>query len=405
MFGKLFSKKTTAESDPENTAATNSSAIQQTETPSIPTPEPKQELNLSETQQIIFDTLVNYESNNFPRGIIASCLKFDIGNPDVLISEIIIQLVMPFPCQGELDEIALSLSTAMNRDVSFDVTLHIRPVRQQTVMSSASNIANVIAVSSGKGGVGKSTTTVNLAYALMAEGARVGILDADIYGPSIPTMLGLENKRPSANNGRMMAPLEVNGLSAMSIGFLVDPSDATIWRGPIASNAFNQLFTETGWPELDYLLIDMPPGTGDIQLTLAQKIPVSSAVIVTTPQDIALMDAVKGIAMYDTVKVPVLGVIENMSYHLCENCGHQSHIFGEAGGKEMAADHETQLLGQLPLDIGIRQDADLGTSNVFENSTGELALHYRKIARNMAAQLFLQCDNASPINATVEFTE
>lgn len=404
MFGNLFSKKKAHKTAPEPIPTVSD------ETPiNEPVSPSKQELDLNDSQQVIFDTLTSYESQSFPQGIIASCLQFEIGSKSDTSTDkntdIVVHLVMPFPCQGELDEIALSLSKVMEREVRFSITLHVRPVRQSTVMSSASNIANVIAVSSGKGGVGKSTTTVNLAYALMAEGARVGILDADIYGPSIPTMLGLENKRPSANNGRMMAPLDANGVSAMSIGFLVDPSDATIWRGPMASSAFNQLFTETGWPELDYLLIDMPPGTGDIQLTLAQKIPVSAAVIVTTPQDIALMDAVKGIAMFDTVKVPVLGVIENMSYHLCENCGHQSHIFGDAGGKVMASDHETHLLGQLPLDIGIRQDADVGTSNVFENSAGELALHYRKIACNMAAQLFLQCDNASPLNATVEFME
>jgi ATP-binding protein involved in chromosome partitioning len=172
----------------------------------------------------------------------------------------------------------------------------------------------------------------------------------------------------------------------------------------MASGAFNQLLNETSWPKLDYLLIDMPPGTGDIQLTLAQKVPVAAAVIVTTPQDIALIDAAKGIAMFDKVKVPVLGIIENMSYHLCENCGHKSHIFGEAGGHNMAKDKETQLLGQLPLDINIRQDADIGQSELIENSSGEIAMHYRKIASNMAAQLFLQCDNASPLTPIVEIT-
>ncbi len=359
-------------------------------------------LNRSESEQLIIDTLKNYQSSNFPKGIMAVCRQFFINKVTDASSPIVVELTMPFPCQGELDELALSLSTTLNQAVSFDIELKINAVRQSNSDSSADNIANVIAIASGKGGVGKSTTTVNLAYALMAEGARVGILDADIYGPSIPTMLGIADKRPSANNGRLMAPLEVNGLTAMSIGFLVKENDATIWRGPMASNAFNQLFTETSWPELDYLLIDMPPGTGDIQLTLSQKLPVAAAVVVTTPQDIALVDAVKGIAMFDTVKVPVLGIVENMSYHLCENCGHQSHIFGSDGGKDMAETQNTQLLGQLPLDIAIRQDADLGESGVFENSAGAIANRYRKIARNMTAQLFLQCDNASPLTPTVE---
>jgi ATP-binding protein involved in chromosome partitioning len=220
-------------------------------------------------------------------------------------------------------------------------------------------------------------------------------------------MLGLKDEKPSSSDGKLMTPLYAKaikgakGLCAMSIGFLVDEADATVWRGPMASTAFNQLLNETDWPELDYLLIDMPPGTGDIQLTLAQKVPVAAAVIVTTPQDIALIDAVKGIAMFDKVKVPVLGIVENMSYHLCENCGHQSHIFGEAGGKHMAEDQETLLLGQLPLDITIRQDADFGESDIIENSAGEIANHYRKIARNVSAQLFLQCDSASPLTATI----
>jgi ATP-binding protein involved in chromosome partitioning len=220
-------------------------------------------------------------------------------------------------------------------------------------------------------------------------------------------MLGLKDEKPSSTDGKLMTPLYAKtikgakGLSTMSIGFLVNEADATVWRGPMASTAFNQLLNETDWPELDYLLIDMPPGTGDIQLTLAQKVPVAAAVIVTTPQDIALIDAVKGIAMFDKVKVPVLGIVENMSHHLCENCGHQSHIFGEAGGKHMAEDQEIPLLGQLPLDITIRQDADFGESDIIKNSAGEIANHYRKIARNVSAQLFLQCDNASPLTATI----
>lgn len=359
-------------------------------------------LNDNDVEQLIKETLSHYVSDNFPQGILAVCQQLTIE----VQRAITIKLTMPFVCQGELDLIAQSLGESLAKTVTFQIQLDIKPVRQFSLAREQSatkqgQVANIIAIASGKGGVGKSTTTVNLAYALMSEGAKVGILDADIYGPSIPTMLGLKNEKPSSSDGKLMTPLNANGISAMSIGFLVDESDATVWRGPMASTAFNQLLNETAWPELDYLLIDMPPGTGDIQLTLAQKVPVAAAVIVTTPQDIALIDAVKGIAMFDKVKVPVLGIIENMSYHICEKCGHQSHIFGEAGGEHMAEDQQTKLLGQLPLDITIRQDADLGESDVFENSPGEIASHYRKIARNISAQLFLQCDNASPLTATV----
>ncbi|MBU2894794.1 iron-sulfur cluster carrier protein ApbC [Colwellia sp. D2M02] len=382
MFGNFFSK---GQSKPSN--------------------EP---LSSAQVTQLIDDTLANYVSENFPNGVLNVCIKYQLEQD----KNITIQLIMPFPCQGELDELAASLSKALGQEVSIVVTLQVKPVRHFALGSDTGekadgavkqgNIANIIAIASGKGGVGKSTTTVNLAYALMAEGAKVGILDADIYGPSIPTMLGLTHEKPGSTDGKLMTPLLAHGLSAMSIGFLVDPNDATVWRGPMASSAFNQLLNETAWPTLDYLLIDMPPGTGDIQLTLAQKVPVAAAVIVTTPQDIALVDATKGIAMFNKVQVPVLGIVENMSYHICENCGHQSHIFGEAGGKDMAQSNQTTLLGQLPLDIAIRQDADFGQSDIIENSTGEIASHYRKIARNIAGQLFLQCDNASPLTPIVE---
>lgn len=365
-----------------------------------------------EIEQLINESLAHYSSNNFPQGVLAVCQQFSIIHNKKRNKNIEVNLVMPFVCQGELDLLAQTLSESLPCTLKINVELAIKPVRQFTLSkeqeaTGQGKIANVIAIASGKGGVGKSTTTVNLAYALMAEGARVGILDADIYGPSIPSMLGLKGEKPSSTDGKLMTPLYAKAikgaksLCAMSIGFLVDEADATVWRGPMASTAFNQLLNETDWPELDYLLIDMPPGTGDIQLTLAQKVPVAAAVIVTTPQDIALIDAVKGIAMFDKVKVPVLGIVENMSYHLCENCGHKSHIFGEAGGEHMAQDHDTHLLGQLPLDITIRQDADFGESDIIENSAGEIATHYRKIARNISAQLFLQCDIASPLNATV----
>ena len=390
MFGKFFSNKSTEKVQDGGQNITNSTVS---------------DLTAAEKQQVITESLQGYRSENFPQGILAISSNFHIHTIAKQNKPILVELTLPFPCQGELDELAATLADTLNQLVKFTVQLTVRAVRSFSLGGSNNNIKNIIAVASGKGGVGKSTTTVNLAYALIAEGAKVGILDADIYGPSIPTLLGLKEAKPSSTDGKLMTPLNAHGLSAMSIGFLVDESDATVWRGPMASGAFNQLLTETAWPELDYLLIDMPPGTGDIQLTLAQKVPVAAAVIITTPQDMALIDAAKGIAMFDKVQVPVLGIVENMSYHLCDNCGHKSHIFGEAGGKDMAQSKQTQLLGQLPLDMNIRQDADFGQSDIIENSAGDIAHLYRRIARNIAGQLFLQLDNASPLTPIVEITD
>jgi ATP-binding protein involved in chromosome partitioning len=343
----------------------------------------------ADSQKAINAFLDAYRSDIFPQGIqvIAQSLTMRMAKKIIQI-----KMVLPFPCDGHLHDIAEQLSEVMQQPVNFEVEYNIKAVRQHNIKG----IKNIIAVASGKGGVGKSTTAVNLAYGLIAEGCNVGILDADIYGPSVPTMLGL---KPSSNDGKLITPLEANGLSAMSIGFLVDDADATVWRGPMASRAFSQLLNETDWPELDYLIIDMPPGTGDIQLTLAQQVPVAGAVVITTPQDIALIDAIKGMAMFEQVKLPVLGIIENMSYHQCENCGHHSHLFGEGGGTRIAKDANTQLLGQLPLDIRIREDADSGSLAINENSTGEVALLYRTIARNVAAQLYYQLDMRSPTTA------
>ena len=356
-------------------------------------------LCLSQYKEVINDTLLNYRSENFPDGILslASDIVIKQSNDNVVI----FYLTMPFPCQGELDEISISLSAQLHIEISCFVSLEIQPVRSFSLKGSDSKVSNIIAIASGKGGVGKSTTTVNLAYALMAEGAKVGILDADIYGPSIPTMIGLKNDKPSSVDGKFMKPMQAHGLSAMSIGFLVDEKDATVWRGPMASSAFNQLLNETAWPELDYLLIDMPPGTGDIQLTLAQKVPVAAAVIVTTPQDIALVDAIKGVNMFKKVKVPVVGLIENMSYHLCQQCGHKSHLFGEKGGGDMSKSQNIPLLGQLPLEIGIRESADNGLSGVIETPEGDTANLYRKLARNMASKLFYQLDTRSPLTPDI----
>ncbi|SHF60214.1 ATP-binding protein involved in chromosome partitioning [Microbulbifer donghaiensis] len=250
-------------------------------------------------------------------------------------------------------------------------------------------VKNIVAVASGKGGVGKSTTAVNLALALAAEGARVGLLDADIYGPSLPTMLGTEGARPQVKEQKFFVPVEVQGLQTMSLGYLMTEDTPAVWRGPMASGALNQILTQTLWGELDYLVVDMPPGTGDIQLTLAQKTTLAGAVIVTTPQDLALKDAIKGVEMFRKVSVPVLGIVENMSLHTCTNCGHSEPIFGSGGGERIAADYDTRLLGQLPLAMAIREGTDSGLPSVAAEPQGEIAGFYRDIARRAAAQIWL----------------
>jgi ATP-binding protein involved in chromosome partitioning len=256
-------------------------------------------------------------------------------------------------------------------------------------------IKNIIAVASGKGGVGKSTTAVNLALALAAEGASVGILDADIYGPSQPMMLGIAG-RPESKDGKHLEPMEGHGLQAISIGFLIDLDTPMVWRGPMVTQALEQLLKDTRWRELDYLVVDLPPGTGDIQLTLAQKVPVTGAVIVTTPQEIALIDARKGLKMFEKVGIPILGAVENMSFHVCPQCGHQSHIFGAGGAERMSREYGTELLGQLPLDEAIRSQADSGKPTVVSDPDGPVAEIYRRIARRCAVKIAeLQRDMSS----------
>jgi ATP-binding protein involved in chromosome partitioning len=301
-----------------------------------------------------------------------------------------VTLELAFPAAGEKLALAQRIKAHVKQHAGIEPEVQIGwKIASHAVQKNLQplpNIRNIIAVASGKGGVGKSTVAVNLALGLLAEGARVGILDADIYGPSQPRMLGTSAK-PTSADGKHMHPIVAHGLQSMSIGFLVDPEQPMIWRGPMVTSALTQLLNETLWDDLDYLVVDLPPGTGDIQLTLAQRIPVSGAVIVTTPQDIALLDARKGLQMFRKVEVPVLGIVENMSWHVCSNCGHREHIFGEGGGARMAAQYGVELLGQLPLDVRIREQADSGTPTVAADPEGELARAYRAIARKAAARL------------------
>lgn len=267
------------------------------------------------------------------------------------------------------------------------VLSHIVAHSAQRGLPLQKGIKNIIAVASGKGGVGKSTTAANLALALAAEGASVGLLDADIYGPSQPVIMGVADQKPEAVENKYILPVENHGIKIMSIGFLIDTEQPMVWRGPMVTQALTQLLNETMWGELDYLVIDLPPGTGDIQLTLSQKVPVTGAVIVTTPQDIALLDARKGLKMFEKVGVPILGLVENMSMHICSQCGHAEPIFGEGGGARMGADYGVELLGQLPLDLSIRMNADAGTPSVMADPDGKIAELYKAIARKVAVKI------------------
>ena len=267
--------------------------------------------------------------------------------------------------------------------VSVNLTQRTTPHAVQRGVKLIPGVKNIVAVASGKGGVGKSTTAVNLALALAAEGATVGVLDADIYGPSQPMMLGLAG-RPESRDGKTLEPMEAYGVQAMSIGFLIDTDTPMVWRGPMVTQALEQLLKDTNWRDVDFLIVDLPPGTGDIQLTLAQKVPVTGAVIVTTPQDIALIDARKGLKMFEKVGVPIVGIVENMSIHICSNCGHAEHIFGEGGAARMCKDYNVPFLGSLPLDIRIREQADSGHPSVIADPDGPVAQAYKAIARKVA---------------------
>ncbi|NBI43511.1 iron-sulfur cluster carrier protein ApbC [[Haemophilus] felis] len=306
-----------------------------------------------------------------------------------------VELMLPFAWQLGFEQLKKDLQAQLLH-IAACTTLKWQLIHQIATLKRANNhpavkgVKNIIAVSSGKGGVGKSTVAVNLALALQQLGARVGILDADIYGPSIPHMLGVANQRPTSPDNKHMIPVEAHQLFANSIGFLMDPDSATIWRGPMASSALNQLLQETLWPELDYLVIDMPPGTGDIQLTLSQQIPVTGAIVVTTPQDIALLDAIKGIAMFERVSVPVLGIVENMSMHICSNCGHHEAIFGTGGAQRIAEKYNVKVLGQQPLHIRLREDLDKGIPTVIDAPETDIAQSFLQLAQNVASELYWQ---------------
>jgi ATP-binding protein involved in chromosome partitioning len=299
---------------------------------------------------------------------------------------------LSYPAKSQIDTIRKQVIGAVKAipgvsNVSANVHVKIVSHAVQRGLKPLPGVKNIIAVASGKGGVGKSTTAVNLALALAQEGATVGILDADIYGPSQPQMLGLTGQQPESTDGKSMEPLQAYGIQAMSIGFLIDVETPMVWRGPMVTQALEQMLNETNWKDLDYLVVDMPPGTGDTQLTLAQKVPVTGAVVVTTPQDIALLDARKGLKMFEKVGVPILGIVENMSIHICSNCGHAEHIFGAGGGETMCKDYNVEFLGALPLELAIREMADSGKPTVVGAPDSTAAEIYRSIARRVAVKV------------------
>ncbi|OTQ58369.1 iron-sulfur cluster carrier protein ApbC [Gilliamella sp. A7] len=333
------------------------------------------------------------QKNLIELGAISQCERVN--------QELMISLTMPFAWQTGFEDLKTTVTPLLLElddveNVNWNINYNIATLKRANSHHAINNIKNIIAISSGKGGVGKSSTAVNLALALQKQGAKVGILDADIYGPSIPTMLGTEKEQPLTPDNKHMSAIMAYGLASNSIGYLVDADGAMVWRGPMASKALLQILQDTLWPELDYLVIDMPPGTGDIQLTLAQNIPVTAAVIVTTPQDIALIDAQKGITMFNKVNIPTIGIIENMSYHICENCGHHEAIFGEDGAKRLAEKYQTKLLGQMPLHRLLRQDLDSGQPTVVSHPDSEFTQLYCNIAAQVASQLYWQGETILP---------
>jgi ATP-binding protein involved in chromosome partitioning len=314
-------------------------------------------------------------------------------------SSVTVDLQLGYPARSQHESLKRLVHDAIARvpgvsRASVTIAQRTTPHAVQRGVKLVPGVKNIVAVASGKGGVGKSTTAVNLALALAAEGASVGVLDADIYGPSMPMMLGLAG-RPESRDGKTLEPMEAYGVQAMSIGFLIDTDTPMVWRGPMVTQALEQLLKDTNWRDIDFLIVDMPPGTGDIQLTLSQKVPVTGAVIVTTPQDIALIDARKGLKMFEKVGVPIVGIVENMSIHVCSSCGHAEHIFGEGGAARMCADYNVPFLGSLPLDIHIREQADSGRPTVIADPDGAVAQAYKAIARKVAISVAKKAEDFS----------
>ncbi len=340
------------------------------------------------TEQAILGALQGVIDPNTGKDFVGNkCVRNVVVSGD----DVAFDVELAYPAQRQATQFSSLLEDAARKvpgvgKVSIKVTSKIQAHAVQRGVQLLPGVKNIVAVASGKGGVGKSTTAANLALALAAEGARVGLLDADIYGPSIPMMMGTSEK-PDTVDGKTMQPVMAHGLQVMSIGFLVEPDQAMIWRGPMATQALEQLLRQTAWDDLDYLIVDMPPGTGDIQLTLSQRVPMTGSVIVTTPQDIALLDARKAIKMFEKVGVPILGIVENMAVHVCSQCGHVEHIFGADGGKKMAAEYGMDYLGALPLNLQIRVQADGGTPTVVADPDSEIAELYRTVARKVAVSI------------------
>ena len=340
------------------------------------------------TEQAIMTALQGVVDPNTARDFVSSkCVR----NLTLSDGDVSFDVELGYPAKSQIPAfrkalVAAAKSVAGVNNVSVNIFTKVLAHAVQRGVQLLPRVKNIVAVASGKGGVGKSTTAVNLALALAAEGASVGILDADIYGPSVPMMMGIDG-RPDSEDGQTMEPMENYGVQVMSIGFLVAQDEAMIWRGPMATQALEQLLRQTNWKDLDYLIVDMPPGTGDIQLTLSQRVPMTGAVVVTTPQDIALLDAKKGIKMFEKVGVPILGIVENMAVHVCSNCGHIEHIFGADGGKKMAADYKMDYLGALPLNMQIRLQADSGKPTVVSDPDSDVAALYKDVARKVAVSI------------------
>lgn len=362
-----------------------------------PKPKGSLMLNLSQIEQLI---------HNYQDPITLMTLEEVKAKVEIELNKQMLNIIITlgYPARSYLDDMKSNLISILQGQVRVEVIIDIKSKiikhRVQQGISALENIKNIIAIASGKGGVGKSTTSVNLALSLAAEGATVGLLDADIYGPSQPRMLGTA-QRPKSGDGKSIEPIEIYGIQSMSIGYLIDEEEPMIWRGPMVTQALQQMLSDTNWKRLDYLVIDLPPGTGDIQLTLSQKVPVSGSVIITTPQDISLLDARKALKMFGKVKVPVLGIIENMSTHICNQCGYEEYLFGAGGGDTMSDQYGVKLLGKIPLDIEIRKNSDVGHPTVINDPDSNLTHVYRAIASRIASQLAIQSESFTTISPNI----